>query len=339
VRRTLRDRLECWLERLWEGRAPRVFAFLWLPLAVASLGTRLASWTRRRRPRRPAPLPVVSVGNLRVGGSGKTQVVLELCRRAAEAGLAPAVVLRGHGGRQRGPALVTNGDAGRFGDEAVLLEQRLARTTVIVARDRWAGVELARTIGCNWVVLDDGLQQRAVKPSRDVVVLPAEAPWGNGHLLPLGPLRDPRASLAGRELLWVHGEGDGAGVSASVRSRSRAAGFVPAGDLSAELLAKVPAPAAAFAGIGRPGRFFRTLESAGLRLAAAWPLADHRTFTAAELRHAERLAREAGAACLVCTEKDAVRLPRGLDLGLPLFALRVDLVIERGQGEVEALLR
>ncbi|HUB08347.1 MAG TPA: tetraacyldisaccharide 4'-kinase [Myxococcales bacterium] len=336
---TLRDRLERWLERLWEGRAPRGLALVWLPLALAALCTRFASWRRRRHPRRPAPLPVVSVGNLRVGGSGKTQIVMELCRRAAVAGLAPAVVLRGHGGRERGPALLSNGDADRFGDEAVLLERRLARTAVIVARDRWAGVELARSAGCSWVVLDDGLQQRAVEPSHDVVVLPAESPWGNGRLLPLGPLRDPRASLSGRELLWLHGEGDGTGVDAPVRSRSRAAGFVPAGDLFAELLAKVPAPAAAFAGIGRPDRFFRTLESAGLALAAAWPLADHRSFTVAELRRAERLAREAGAACLVCTEKDAVRLPRGLDLGLPLFSLRVDLVIERGQGEVEALFR
>ncbi|MHB8418983.1 MAG: tetraacyldisaccharide 4'-kinase [Myxococcales bacterium] len=341
MRLRARDRAERWLDALWEGRAPRALALLTLPLGLLSLFTRVfASW-RRRRPRRRPPLSVVSVGNLRVGGTGKTQVVLELCRRAEIAGLAPAVVIRGYGGQDRGPARVSEPDAVRFGDEAALLACRLRRTTIVVARDRWAGVEVARSLGCNWIVLDDGMQQRAVEPTREVVVVPAESPWGNGRLLPLGPLREPRSRLDGRALLWLHGEGEPAGLAAAIRSRSRAVGFVPAGDLASE--PRWPAapdgrPVAAFAGIARPERFFRALESLGLALAARWPLADHRTFSAQDLAEAAERGRAVGAACLVCTEKDAVRLPRGLVAGLPILALRVELAIERGEAAIAGLL-
>ncbi len=333
----LRDRLERFLEALWEGRAPLAFALLALPLGLASLATRALSRPRRRRIRAKPALPVVSVGNISVGGTGKTQVALELCRRAESGALAPAVVLRGYGGTEPGPARVEAPDAARFGDEAVLLARRLPETLVIVSRDRRAGVDLARALGARWAVLDDGRQQRALEPTREVLVLPAESPWGNGWLLPLGPLREPRTSLDGREVLWLHGEGDAA-LEAPIRSRSRAVGFVPAGDLSAAPWPLPVGPVAAFAGIARPGRFFDSLERAGAVLVARWPLADHRVYGADELRRAAEHAGRAGATCLVCTEKDAVRLPRELALPLPIYALRVELAIERGGAAIESLL-
>jgi len=323
VRTTLRDRVERALEALWEGRAPLAFALLFLPLGLLALLTRWAGASRRRKPRRTSPVPVISVGNLRVGGTGKTQVVLELCRRAEASGLAPAVVLRGYGGKERGPLRVLpSSESTSVGDEASLLARRRPGTLVIVSRDRWQGVELARSEGRQWIVLDDGLQQRDVEP----------------RLLPLGPLREPQGTLGPGDLIWLHGEGEGAGVQPAVRSRSRPVGAVPAGDLAAPLQDLAGQPIAAFSGIARAHRFRESLTAAGAEVTLEWLLSDHRVFAAEELQQAAREAQAAGAKALVCTEKDAVRLPIGLQLPLPLLALRVELEIFAGEDRLAALL-
>jgi tetraacyldisaccharide 4'-kinase len=339
VRTTLRDRVERALEALWEGRAPLAFALLFLPLGLLALLTRWAGASRRRKPRRTSLVPVISVGNLRVGGTGKTQVVLELCRRAEASGLAPAVVLRGYGGKERGPLRVLpSSESTSVGDEASLLARRRPGTLVIVSRDRWQGVELARSEGRQWIVLDDGLQQRDVEPRRSVVVVPADSPLGNGWLLPLGPLREPQGTLGPGDLIWLHGEGEGAGVQPAVRSRSRPVGAVPAGDLAAPLQDLAGQPIAAFSGIARAHRFRESLTAAGAEVTLEWLLSDHRVFAAEELQQAAREAQAAGAKALVCTEKDAVRLPIGLQLPLPLLALRVELEIFAGEDRLAALL-
>ncbi len=340
----LRDRIERALEALWEGKAPVLALLCFVPLWIASLFTRVAS--RRRPARRSVPgCRVVSVGNLRVGGTGKTPVALELCRRAEALGLSPAVVLRGYGGREAGPVFVpADGDAARFGDEAVLHARRRPGTRVVVARDRAAGVALARRAGCRFVALDDGLQQRDVAPDRSVVVIPAEAPYGNGRLLPLGPLRAPPSSLRPTDLRWLHGDAsrEAEGVEWAIRSRLRALGVVPAARLDATPVPLPAGPLAAFCAIARPGRFFRTLQSLGADVAVRWALADHRRLDAAELQGAAAHAARLGAVALVCTEKDAVRLPPSSDLpdalALPLLALRVEIQIDAGEAHVRELI-
>ncbi len=339
MRSTLRDRVERAFEALWEGRAPIAFALLFVPLGLLALLTRWVGARRRRRSRQRPSIAVVSVGNLRVGGTGKTQVVLELCRRAEVSGLAPAVVLRGYGGSERGPVRVLpDADPDRMGDEPVLLARRRPGTLVVVSRDRWAGVELARAEGRKWIVLDDGLQQREVEPSRSVVVVPADSPLGNGWLLPLGPLREPPGSLGPGDLVWLHGDGPGEGVKPAIRSRSRPVGVVPAGDLAAPPQPLAGQRVAAFSGIARAQRFRESLAAAGAQLALDWRLSDHRVFAADELQQAAQEAQRAGATALVCTEKDAVRLPPQLQLPLPLLALRVELEILAGEERIASLL-
>ena len=250
------------------------------------------------------------------------------------------MVLRGYGGSERValPVLPSSKPA-QVGDEATLLARRCPGTLVIVSRDRWAGVELARAEGRQRIVLDDGLQQRDVEPGRNVVVVPADSPIGNGWLLPLGPLRQPPASLAVEDLVWLHGEGAGKGVRPAIRSRSKPVGTVPAQDLSAPPLPVGGQRVAAFSGIARSHRFRESLTAAGAVVVLEWRLSDHRVFAAAELEQAALDAQRAGATALVCTEKDAVRLPPELQLALPVLALRVELEILEGEDRIEKLLK
>ncbi len=336
---SLRDRVERLLERLWsQPLEPLAWLIVW-PLGLASIATRLAGRRRRRRSRAAPALPTVAIGNLHAGGTGKTQVALELCARTLVEGRSPAVVLRGYGGSERGPAVVgPSGDAARFGDEALLLARRCPGALVVVSRDRAAGIALAAGRGADLALLDDGLQQRDVEPSRNLVLFPAESPLGNGHLLPLGPLREPLGAMPRERLVWLHGEGAGEPpFEVDVRSVSVPVGLVPSGDLGA-----APAPFAglrilAFCGIARPARFFRTLEIGGAELAGRVAFGDHRRFRPAELVALAARAREAGAGALCCTEKDAVRLP-SIELAVPILALRVCLRLISGEPSVRRIV-
>jgi tetraacyldisaccharide 4'-kinase len=343
VNRRFRDRLERWLEALWYRRAPKAWWYLlFAPLGLASSVTWLAAGWRWGRPfRHRVAIPVISVGNLCIGGSGKTQVVLYLCERARQAGLRPAALLRGYRGREVGPIEVpSSGSADRFGDEAILLARRCPEARVVVARDRAAGAELAARLGANWIVLDDGLQQRALEPLRSVVVLAAESPLGNGHLLPLGPLRDLPSRLGPDAAIWIHVEGSAEAPARAVfRSRTIPLGLVPADQPAATPRAFARMRIAAFAGIARPERFLKTLERAGAALTAQWLLGDHRRFDWDELVSAADRGLALGAEAMVCTEKDAVRLPANLGaLALPIFALRVGIQLDLGESEISRLL-
>ena len=285
----------------------------------------------------PAPaLPTVSVGNLAIGGTGKTQVVLSLASRAAGK---VAIVTRGYGGSLRAPAIVHGDDsATRCGDEALLLARRLPHCLVIVARDRARGLQLAKDHGCHWVLLDDGLQQTHVAATERIVVFGAEAPIGNGALLPLGPLRDPLAALRPDDLVWLHGEGEGAGLPrVDVRSRTRSLGLVLPAQLDAATEPLKGKRLFAFAGIARPDRFFETLRASGAALCGTARFADHRRFEPRELAALAARAQALNAEALVCTEKDATRIGE-LTLALPLFALRTELELVSGQDAVAALL-
>src|SRR3954453_2343128 len=213
-----------------------------------------------------APVPVLCVGNLVAGGSGKTPVVLSLVKFIAGSGCSGHAVTRGYGGRLPGPARVDpmRHDAVAVGDEALLLAQR---GPCWVARDRAAGCREAAASGAEIVVLDDGFQNPGIAKDLSLVVIDAEYGFGNGCLIPSGPLREPVRTGRARALAIVLiGDGE---LPEAVRTAERPvlrAGFVPV-DAARFRWVRV----AAFAGIGRPAKFFASLGRVGAEIVMARP--------------------------------------------------------------------
>jgi len=185
-------------------RAPTLFARLLAPLG-ALYGASVAFKARNTRPFDPG-IPVICVGNLTAGGSGKTPVAIAIAEMLRAKGHRPYFLTRGYGGSEKGPALATRGhSADVMGDEAVLL----ARTApTIVARDRAAGARLAREKGATVIVMDDGHQNFSLRKNLSLVVVDAETGFGNGYQIPAGPLREPVAQgLARADAVVLIGEG------------------------------------------------------------------------------------------------------------------------------------
>lgn len=284
---------------------------------------------------RKASLPVVSVGNMTVGGTGKTPIVAWLAERLISEGLKPAVVSRGYGGSAgRGPRKVSaSSTASECGDEPCLLASRLPGAVVVVGSDRHAGAESAKGHGADVVLLDDGFQHRRLARDLDVLLLDADNPFGNGRLLPAGPLREPLASLKRADIILVTGGDSGDALSRIerlvrpyneaaplFRARSRRAGFI---DMDRRPVS-APARAVAFCGIARPERFREDMQAEGVEVIAFRPYRDHHRYSARELRELVELARSAKAA-LVTTEKDLARLDPAGDVR-PV-ALRIEAEI------------
>ncbi len=285
----------------------RGFCACALEPAAWAYGAAVKARRKAARPR-PAPVPVVCVGNLVAGGAGKTPVALALGARLAARGHAVQFLSRGYGGREKGPAAVdpVRHRARDVGDEPLLLA-RAAPTWV--SADRLAGAGAAAAAGAEMIVMDDGHQNGAIVKTYSVVVVDGAYGFGNGRLLPAGPLREPVADgLARADAAIVVGP-DEAGV------RDRLPDGLP---LFHGRLAPLPGasrlsgkPVVAFAGIGRPEKFFRTLAALGCRIERARAFPDHHRFRAAEIALLVETAKAAGAVP-VTTAKDAVRLPPAL---------------------------
>jgi tetraacyldisaccharide 4'-kinase len=256
------------------------------------------AWKRDHTwPHRPQA-KVVCIGNLTAGGSGKTPVAIAFARALMERGRSPYILSRGYGGRVRGPALVDPArDTFRdVGDEPLMLA---AAAPVIVARDRKAGAVLADASGADAIVMDDGHQNFTLAKDLSIVVIDAESGFGNGRILPAGPLREPVAQgLARADAVVLVGNGtpDLKGFAKPVL-RVR---LVPV-----DVLGLKGTSAVAFAGIGRPEKFFDTLRGLGADLVEARSFADHHAYSASEIA---RLKAKARGIRLVTTEKDFVRL-------------------------------
>lgn len=260
-------------------------------------------WKRRHVLAYTPRARVVCIGNLTVGGSGKTPVVLAVVRMLQAKGLRVAILSRGYGGHMAQPTFVDTERhrADDVGDEPLLLA---AAAPVIVARDRRLGAELADTRNIDVIVMDDGHQNFSLAKNLSIVVVDAQTGFGNGRIVPAGPLREsPRKGLARADAVVLVGPGDPALPSyAGPVLRAR---IVPS-DGSRLQSRKV----VAFAGIGRPDKFFDTLRALGADLIETIAFADHHVFAASEIAHLRTKAKNAGAA-LVTTEKDFVRLPPG----------------------------
>jgi tetraacyldisaccharide 4'-kinase len=273
----------------------------------------------RRAVTRPyrAPVPVVCVGNLVAGGAGKTPVALSLLEVIAASGLAAHAVTRGYGGRLAGPARVDplRHDARAVGDEALLLARR---GPCWVARDRAAGCRAAATAGAQVVVLDDGFQNPGIAKDLSLLVIDAKYGFGNGRLIPAGPLREPVGSgLARTDAVVLIGEGELPAVVTATQRPVLRAGLEPV-DTARFCGIRV----LAFAGIGRPDKFFASLRQVGAEIAAARPFPDHHRFTPTETAGLRRDAERAGA-LLVTTAKDWARLPESARIGIEAFEVEL----------------
>lgn len=322
----------------WYRPAGLLSLLLW-PLGAlygSAAGQRMAE-TVTTRP----PLPVVCIGNFVAGGAGKTPTAISVALLSARGGLKPCFLTRGYGGRLKGPVVVDPGRhaAADVGDEALLLA-RVAPT--VVSRDRARALPLLAGMGFDLCLMDDGFQNPTVPRTLSLVVVDGAVGIGTGRPMPAGPLRAPIGiQLPRADALVILGEGQGAGQL--VRTAARAGKPVLRARLeqrSAE--AFIGQKVYAYAGIGRPEKFFRQLEAAGVMVAGTRSFPDHHPYTGLEAREIMNAA-EALGALPVTTEKDAVRLahaaagPRA-ELASRSVAFGVDCVFE-APDQVLAIVR
>jgi len=276
---------------------------------LAPLGTLYGAIAARRlaQPGERVGAPVICVGNLTLGGAGKTPTAIALARLLQAAGAKPVFLSRGYGGRDAGPVAVTSAHAAsQVGDEPLLLA-RVAPT--VVARDRVAGARAALKSG-DVIVMDDGFQNPALEKTFSLIVVDGRRGIGNGCIFPAGPLRAPLDAQLGRaQVILVVGEPGPAAQPVLAAARARGLPVI-----GGRLVADPQAIAAlqgrhtlAFAGIADPDKFFATLRGAGVAVAATHRFPDHHRLSAAEAGELVRRAERAGLT-LVTTEKDLARM-------------------------------
>lgn len=295
---------------------------------LSPLGALYGAITARRMARKgfDAGIPVLCVGNYHVGGAGKTPTVLALTKLLRELGETPVVLSRGYGGRLHGPVMVDRirHIAADVGDEPLMMVRDVP---VAVARDRLDGVALAKSQGATVILMDDGFQNPLLLKDASLIVIDSERGLGNGKVFPAGPLRAPlKPQLSRTDALVLIGDGHaGDGVATEIAAREKPvlrARLKPDAAAVAQLFGK---PVFAFAGIGDPERFFRSLRASGIEVARTRPFADHHMFSRDELA---ALAADAQREqlMLVTTEKDLARLrgTEGVPDGIVPFAVQLE---------------
>jgi tetraacyldisaccharide 4'-kinase len=288
----------------WHG--PASFnAHLLKPLAVL-YGAVAAQ--RLRRKGLHAGVPVLCVGNYHVGGAGKTPTVLALAKLLRDLGETPVVLSRGYGGKLAGPVRVdpARHAASDVGDEPLMLA---AAVPVVVSRKRADGVPLARAQGATVILMDDGFQNPGIVKDVSLIVIDSGRGLGNGQVFPAGPLRAPlRPQLARTDALIIVGRGSAAeSVAAEIAAQGKPVLSAHLKPDEAQVASLRGWRVLAFAGIGDPTRFFNTLRSSGIEVAAQRAFADHHAYSQAEIQSLIAEAKRE-ALTLVTTEKDLARL-------------------------------
>jgi tetraacyldisaccharide 4'-kinase len=346
------NRVERMRARIWErdGWAGRLGSLALRPasgLFGAAVALRNLGYRSGLLRTTAAPLAVVSVGNLAVGGTGKTPFTLWLARALAARGAATGILLRGYGGRAAGVTVVSRGggpeaDPRQVGDEAVMLAKRFAGP-VATARRRCAGAAAMKDLGCEIVVLDDGFQHRAIDRLFDVVLIDGRG----GPLLPAGPLREPLRSLRRADAVVLVEKEPALGpalpraVAAKplYRMRMEARSLVEAqGGLWCERPLHLLAGrrVVAVAGIARPQSFYELLHGWEAQIDEVFEFPDHHAYTQQDWQRIARGARQAD--FVVTTEKDLVKLEAYPFATGKLVALRIEPRVENGDALIQAIL-
>ena len=283
---------------------------------------------------RRLPGTVISVGNLTVGGTGKTPTVLWIAERLAAEGHRPAILTRGYRGLGRG-----DGNGERTADEVALLRRRLdGRAQFGVGKDRYKnGLALAKD-GAEWFILDDGFQHLELQRDANIVLLDATDPFGGGGVLPAGRLREPRAGLVRADMVIITRTNSAPALETLVRRFTKAPIFYAHIELDGVLRVPLMTEALpeserrglkffAFCGIGNPTAFFDDLKRWDCSVVGQRRFPDHHRYSGAEVRDLEAAAAAAGANALICTEKDVFNLPASFGPALPIYACRIHLAL------------
>ncbi len=302
---------EFWDRDGWPAR-------LLTPLSV------LYAWAGRRRfaqaqPVR-APVPVICIGNITAGGTGKTPICLSVAERLRVLGHSPHLLTRGYGGTEAGPRLVDpiRHTAARVGDEALLLANA---APTWVARWRPDGAQAAAQMGADVVVMDDGFQNPHLIKDLSLLVVDGGQGFGNGRIIPAGPCREAIGPALARAQAVVLMGDDRHGILPRLTAMSPAPVLRARLEPGAEAARFQGREVVAFAGIGRPEKFFTTLRQCGATLIAAKAFPDHHPYGTGELDDLLRLADRTGA-LLATTAKDAVRTPAALRPRLDVLTVR-----------------
>jgi tetraacyldisaccharide 4'-kinase len=337
-------------------------------------------WRNRRYDRghavvRGVSVPVISVGNLTLGGTGKTPMVKWLARWLASQGMRVAIVSRGYGARKLGQRAGVKEQGGSSGtapnsglllpapsspltalnDEAMELEKSLPDVPHVQNPDRVAGAQRAiDEFGCQLVLLDDGFQHRRLARDLDIVLLDALEPFGHDHVFPRGTLREPLAGLRRAHVVCLS---RASAISMHEREaiRRRVSGLAPqaawceathapttlvsaTGDLQPLALLSAKR-VAAFCGIGNPAGFRHTLASTGAQLVAWREFPDHHAYSAADQKALEEVVARSDAELLVCTQKDLAKLRQVEMAGRPLWAVEIEMQFLAGRELLEDLVK
>jgi tetraacyldisaccharide 4'-kinase len=349
--------LEEMVRSVWNGeRGADPTGVLRIVLSLLSLPYRGAVATRNRFYNRSIlrqerlPCPVISVGNLTVGGTGKTPTVILIAQLLREKGRRPAVLSRGYGGTAAAPVNVVS-DGKRIlmgwresGDEPILIAGAVPGVPVLIGPERvHTGRVAIERYGADVLILDDAFQHRALFRDLDIVMLDSTHPLGNGFLLPRGPLREPREALRRAHLLLWTGDPEpgnplpGGPSLPSFRGIHRPQTLVEATGRALPIAELFGKKVCAFAGIGNPETFRRSLIGLGAEVVAFRAFPDHHPYCTSDLEALRRLSAESAADRIVTTEKDGIRLADFPDFQEEFSLLRIGMEITPADAFAELL--
>jgi len=318
--------------------SPLLRVLLWPASVVFQAIVRLRAWCYRRGILRQRRLDavVISVGNLTVGGTGKTPMVMWLAEHLLAEGKHVGILTRGYRGRpdRRGRTLA---------DEVAVVRARLgARAQFGIGADRYeTGLMLARH-GVGWFVLDDSFQHLQLARDVDIVLIDQTDPFGGGHLLPAGRLREPRSALARADIVVITRSEHAPAVEALIRRHTQAPLFYAQTELEGVFAVGSNAAAPqlvdvrgkelfAFCGIGNPKAFFADLPRWGVQVAGTAAYRDHYRYSQRDAEDLQRRAQAAGAEALICTEKDIYNFPDAQSHPLQILYCRIALRLPEGE--------
>lgn len=289
---------------------------------------------------RKVSLPVISVGNITSGGTGKTPFTIKLTELI---GTGAAVVMRGYGRKGRGVKEVIRSDPELYGDEASLIKKKFPGNTVIVSENRYHGALAAEKLGAGVIILDDGFQSYELKRDLDILLLAAERPFSNGFMLPLGRLREPQKNISRADIIIIILRGPSTDESELKKVKEEVSCYSkgkkifeayksPSGFISLSDGKHLPLKefegrdVLGFCGIGNPESFKESLTASGLKVRQMEIFRDHQRIGRRELNRIMEVSNRKKLITLT-TEKDAVRLP--LEKDDLIYALKIDLVLNK----------